>query len=527
MAQRRGAEKVLVDARTVPADSSLHYDICIVGAGPSGITIARKLAAAGRRVALVEGGDFRPRIRDQQMFGGEVIGSPYYPLHNTRFRVVGGSGSRWGGICRPMDPLDFRRRDWVDRSGWPMEYAEVAKLYPEAAEALAVDNGDFSHILPGASSTAPDLDGTGFEEIYYRSSPLVDFGASSREALVRAADITLLTNGNATRVHSTPEGNQVTGIEVATFGGQAFTVAARTYVLAAGGIENARLLLVSNGVERAGLGNRHDVVGRYFMEHVHVGVATLTAEAPVTHWSSYRPNPPHQPTLLSAVSLSERVQTDERLLAASVTIAPAWYSSRPPFVDWDARFTVPAERLYRMVAARGSGRTAASALKAARKVWNLREGSAATHDHRARTVYYRGEQEPAAHNRVVLGDRRDRLGHPLADLHWSVGEREFDNARAVLSRFAEGARLGGWGRVAGPADDWREHVVGGPHHMGTTRMSVDPRRGVVDPNGRVHGIANLYVAGSSVFPTGGHANPTLTVTALNLRLAHHLLDGLG
>jgi choline dehydrogenase-like flavoprotein len=517
---------VLIDARNVPAGGFLDYDICIVGAGPSGITIAQQLAAvSGRQIALVEGGDFRPRIRDQQMFAGNVVGSPYYPLHNTRFRVVGGSGSRWGGICRPLDPLDFRQRDWVNHSGWPLDHHEVLDLYPRAADLLAVSDGDFSRIMPGAPSTAPDLHGTGFEEIYYRPSPLVDFGATSRESLVRAADITLLTNGNVTRLHSSPEGNQVTGIEVATFRGTAFSIIARTYILAAGGIENARLLLVSNGVERAGLGNRHDVVGRYFMEHVHVEAAVLTAQGLATNWSSYRPNPPHQPTLLSGIALSERIQVEERMLAAAITVAPAWYSSRPPFVNWDPRFTVPAERLYRTLAARGSGRVAALALNTARKAWNLREGSAAKHDHRARTVYYRGEQEPAAHNRVVLSDRRDTLGHPLADLHWTIGEREFGNVRAVLSRFAEGARRRGWGCVDGPVDNWREHVVGGPHHLGTTRMSENPKHGVVDANSRVHGIANLYIAGSSVFPTGGHANPTLTMTALNLRLANHLRSG--
>jgi choline dehydrogenase-like flavoprotein len=353
---------------------------------------------------------------------------------------------------------------------------------------------------------------------------LVDFGIGSRASLEHSQDVTLLMNGNATKIRSSPEAKQVTWIDVETFRGTKFAVSARTYVLAAGGIENARLLLASNDVETAGMGNRNDVVGRYFMEHVHVEVATLAPGGATEGWSSYRLNPPHQPVLVSAIALSEEIQTREQTLAAAVTIAPASYSSRPLFVESDQRFTVPAERIYRMLAARGSGRIAASALTAVRTAWNLREGRAATkHDEQMRTVYYRGEQAPAPHNRVTLSAKRDPLGYPLADLHWTIDDRELANAMDVLSRFVDAGRQGGWGAVEGPDPDWRDHIVGGPHHLGTTRMSDDPKTGVVDADCKVHGIANLYVAGSSVFPTGGHANPTLTVMALNLRLAEHLL----
>ncbi len=515
---------MLIDARRVASGSRLHFDVCIIGAGPAGISLAQRLAVSGLRVVLVEGGGFTPRVRDQRMFAGTVTGSPYADLQDVRFRVVGGSGSRWGGICRPLDPIDFRARDWVPDSGWPISYDEVARYYPAAAEALGVSDSDFTRLSPGLTDATPDLGGTGFERIHYRSSPMVDYGHAVRDRLERSRDITLLVNANVTRLLSTAVGDAVTGVDVRTFAGGAVAVTARTYVLAAGSVENARLLLVSDDAGPAGLGNRHDVVGRYFMEHVHVDIATLLPSRRTTDWLSYRTNAPHQPVLVSALSPSEEVQRDERIGSAAVTVAPSWYVTRRAFVGMHPRFTVPAERVYRGLSGT-SERAAAAALDVARAAWNLREGKSAwPRREPTRTIYYRGEQGPARENRVVLGDRRDLLGHPVADLRWQVRDADLTGASAVLRRFAAAAATGGWGDVAVPDGDLRERIVGGPHHLGTTRMSRDPRTGVVDTDSRVHGVGNLYVAGGSVFPTGGHANPTLTVIALALRLGEHLVS---
>jgi choline dehydrogenase-like flavoprotein len=212
-----------------------------------------------------------------------------------------------------------------------------------------------------------------------------------------------------------------------------------------------------------------------------------------------------------------------------LAIGPWWYGGTPPLVDRDVRIAIAAERAYRLLARRGDGevRWPARLVEGSRAAWSRRSARAAWADglpepDLLRTIVYRGEQRPSAENRVLLGGARDRLGNPLATLRWNIDERDLANAPAVLNLLAHASETLGWGKVIGPGPQWRAAVTGGPHHMGATRMSLDPRRGVVDRDCRVHGTSNLYAAGSSVFATGGHANPTFTIVALAVRLGVHL-----
>jgi choline dehydrogenase-like flavoprotein len=138
------------------------------------------------------------------------------------------------------------------------------------------------------------------------------------------------------------------------------------------------------------------------------------------------------------------------------------------------------------------------------------------------SLYFRAEQAPDPSNRVALSDRRDALGIPETRLDWHIKPIDRESILAWLDVFAGDLRAKGYGHVIKQADDWQQGVVGGPHHLGTTKMSAGARNGVVDEHCRVHSVDNLYVAGSSVFPTGGYANPTFTIVTLALRLADTL-----
>jgi choline dehydrogenase-like flavoprotein len=136
------------------------------------------------------------------------------------------------------------------------------------------------------------------------------------------------------------------------------------------------------------------------------------------------------------------------------------------------------------------------------------------------------EQAPNPDSRVVLSRERDALDCPRVALCWRTSPLDKRTAHRAREIFGEELWRAGAGRLQssleGEGKPWPARLRGARHHMGTTRMHSDPRRGVVDANCRVHGIANLYVAGSSVFPTSGAANPTLTIVALALRLAGHV-----
>jgi choline dehydrogenase-like flavoprotein len=281
-------------------------------------------------------------------------------------------------------------------------------------------------------------------------------------------------------------------VRVATLAGGRFSVRAGVFVLAAGGIENARLLLASDGVMRDGVGNAHDLVGRFFMEHLYVDDAARIAVPPrfaARYATSQRVGPQ---LVRCALSLSDRTQRDEELSAATFVV------TGPP------------------APARWAGRLRATARRA---VASLRSTVTLP-------VKHVQEQVPNRDSRVVLSRERDRLGSRRADLDWRVSPVDKRVAARSYTILDRALRTAGTGRIVdsrlddGP--DWPVDLRGARHHMGTTRMHTDPKRGVVDGNGRVHGVANLYVTGSSVFPTSGSANPTLTIVALALRLADHL-----
>jgi choline dehydrogenase-like flavoprotein len=508
---------VIVDGRQAVGGLPGNFDVCIVGAGPAGLTIASRLATRGYRVAVIEGGGVEPTIRGQRMLIDRPSGTPYWPLENVRFRMLGGSGSRWGGICRPLDPIDLAERPWIQNSGWPIGWDAVVDYYRQAAESLDLVDADFTRPASSKTAWAPDLPpGDDLEVAYYRLSPKIDFGREYFDLMRRSPGITLMINTNVIGLTLRPDQTAIASVDTRTFAGAHRTVTATTFVLAAGGIENARLLLASPGRDGAALGNEHDVVGRYFSEHIHAPIATFVPADRA--WSSY--DLTTWPRLSNAIVPTAAVQQAAQLLNASLAIGPTWYAGEPPFVRRNYRLKLYYERLQRAQAAGNSRsvRLAQRALDAVRAPVR----ALTTRDSARRLITYRGEQPPRRDNRVVLSGKTDEFGRPLAHLQWTVGEQETANAEALLELFRRTVDTHGWGELSAARPDWRERIIGGPHHMGTTRMSDDPRTGVVDRDCRVHSVANLYVAGSSVFPTGGHANPTLTLVALSLRLADHL-----
>jgi choline dehydrogenase-like flavoprotein len=313
---------------------------------------------------------------------------------------------------------------------------------------------------------------------------------------------------------------------VASLNGPRFSVSAKVFILAAGGIENARLLLVSRRRQKNGLGNGHDVVGRYYMDHLESrsGQMVLTKAARATDFYRIEYKTPRR--FQALVTLSEATQRSEKLLNSSMLLFPS---------SWDAamsRGPTSVRHIMQSLKQKKKPDRMLHHLKnvitdvddVAKVAWGKLAGS----ETEVRVLENTIEQVPDPNNRITLSAERDQLGMNRVLLHWSYGETE----RRSLVRAQEiiGQALGaaGLGRlkveaaVAGSA--WENHA--GEHHMGATRMSADPKQGVVDAKCKVHGIANLYVAGSSVFPTGGYANPTLTIVALALRLADHVKEKL-
>jgi choline dehydrogenase-like flavoprotein len=487
---------LLLDARTIPRDSTLETDICIVGAGAAGITLARELADRPFRVALLESGGFEAEPDTQALYRGRVHGRPYFKLHEARSRQFGGSTNCWHGMCRPLEPIDFEARDWVPRSGWPFGSEELRPYYERAQAVCRLEAFDYGagrwespERMPLAFASDA-IESRVFQVAAHR------FGAIYRAVLTRAANLHTYLFANVVEFEANEPVSRVARVRVACLDGNRFSLRARHFVLATGGIENARLLLVSNRRRGVALGNAHGLVGRYFMEHPHVLSGAFLPSNSELSLGFYRARPAGSIVVSGLLIPSPAVQRRERMLGFGAFLAPTL--ELPPFEV----------SLARMIAEM-DGHPEAPAQQA---VLFMNEA----------------EQAPNRESRVRLTQERDALGVPVVQLEWrlsSIDKRSLRRGHEILARELGRAGLGRL-QILLDEDDhrWPREMEGGRHHMGTTRMHADPKQGVVDPDARVHGIENLYVAGSSVFPTSGASNPTLTLVALALRLADRLAE---
>lgn len=486
--QRKRQSAMFVDFGAAEGVEEIMCDLCVVGSGPAGLAIAQRFLDTKTRVCVLESGGLEADDRTQALYDGRSIGHDYTIL-GSRLRFFGGSSNHWGGYCMPLVSADVDSKAWVRYSGWPVRVDELQPHFEAAGRFLHLGRSGFDP-AEVSSDAGPYLQfgaDSSLRTCLWRFSPLLvwsDEPGPLRQvlypSLAQSATVTVWLNANLVDIETSADAGHVTGLAVRSLGGRRATVRARFVVLACGGIETPRLLLNCTGTQAEGLGNATGLVGRFFMEHPHFPGAELVADAGA--FDAYGGFQPAEGRFaLPGLALTIAGQRRLGCLGLGFTIHPA---------DWPDGGDTP-------------------------------DGLAAW------SGYCVSEQWPNPDSRVMLGAERDALGLRRAVLDWRVTEA--DRASAVAGLVEIGRHLGaaGLGRLrvleSLKAAAWPETVVGGNHHMGTTRMAEDPARGVVDPDCQVHGIDNLYVAGSSVFPTSGFANPTLTIVALADRLADHLL----
>ena len=465
----------------VDLPSRLEAEVCIVGGGPAGIVLALELARRGRRVALIEGGGLDGPGDAQSVYKGEVSGRPY-PLMGSRLRWLGGTSNHWGGWVKPLDDLDFRDKPHYPMPGWPFGPAELKEWYQRAAYWCEVDEADYNlaALGSGAQQNLFALGGdTGFNNSMFRFSPPTRFGSRYRSDLESTNNLECVVNLNAVGVEQGED--RVRAVVARTLSGDQCEVRAGHFVLAMGGIENARFLLNQQTVP----GNHSDLVGRCFMDHYGFTPGKLLASTDAI----YERGALSGKDLMFVISPDERLVMKEGLRNSCLLLR----------ADSPDKLLTPD---YWESALFGSEQAAAMY-----------------------TVAMINEPLPHVDSRITLSQEADALGMQRAHLHWHLPEPEFDPAFRIFDRFTREISKTGMGRVRQlktNAPEIGTHVGIGYHHMGTTRMSVAPEYGVTDEFGRCWDRDNLYVAGSSLFPNVGHANPTLTIVALAARLAAHL-----
>jgi choline dehydrogenase-like flavoprotein len=523
---------VFVDGRTLPGGAVLEADLCIIGAGPAGISVAHELAGRGLRILMFESGGIAPEIRRKDLDLGSSVGYQYYDLSFSRARAFGGTSSRWhmhvvgdeGWMARPYEPIDFEARPGIPWTGWPFGPDHLAPYYHRAG--------------PIADLGTEAFDADAFERPGMRRLPLpadrvetavLKRGMTAftrhRDRFATLPDVTVVHHATVLDLVSEGEPAEVRRLEVAITRGRRVTATARRFILAAGGLENPRLLLWSRGHHPAGLGNGRDLVGRFFMEHLAGRVGYVE---------------PAFPTLVRDAGLYDSHPEGRLYIQAALTIHP--HVLRREGLPGMAFFLLPRTRDFTSEAIRSAKALVTSVY---RRPWvghtgghlrNVAAGrGAATRMIAARVlrrpveptllaVRVQAEQTPNPESRVTLGTSRDRYGMARPVLDWRINDSDLEGIRRGELILDEELRRAGLGHIERMLGEIQPPLVfeGDYHHIGTTRMDDDPARGVVDRNGRVHGVRNLWVAGSSVFPTAGWINPTLTVSAMAIRLADHL-----
>jgi choline dehydrogenase-like flavoprotein len=514
-----------IDARTLESGSVLEGDLCIVGAGAAGLSVALEWVNSPLRVLLLEGGGFDLEPAMQDLYRGDIIGQPYYPLHAARLHYFGGTTGHWAGWCSTYDPIDFETRPWVPHSGWPIKREDLDPFYARAQRIL--DLGPYEYDANEWARRDKDLvllplDPDVVWTKMWQFSPPTRFGTKYRNAIVNARNVHLYTHANVCEVDANDGLTAVRGLRVRTLEGKEYRVHARYYVLACSTIQNARLLLASNRRATAGLGNAHDLVGRYFMEHLEMpGGELVLAKTRAAKMKMYEMQF-GTTKARGELALSANVQREHRILNGTVSLAPGALGEE---VKSTFQF-LPPQVIAALMAWEKGGRIGPHPLAAARRPGI--DSARAAPPPRFFHLATRQEQAPNPDSRVTLSTERDALGMPRVKLDWRLTELDKRSIRTYYKLLGQEVGRTGVGRVQLRewllSDDdrsWPSFLSGGWHHMGTTRMHADPMQGVVDADCRVHGLSNLYIAGAAVYPTGGAANPTLTLVALSLRLSDH------
>ncbi len=528
---------MIIDGRSVAEAEILDCDVCIVGAGAAGITLAHELSNQDVKVFLLESGGLKYEQSLESLNQGEVDLKSHTTLEEYRRRHLGGATTAWGGRCVPFDQSDFECQSHIPYSGWPITKKDLDPYYERAHTYCEIGayNYSVSNIFASTENPKlmiPSLKSEDVSEQLYLFSPPTNFGKRYLDILKNSQNINLILYANCLNIATDENGSSVQHLNVASLRKNMFMVRAQHYILATGGLEVTRLLLLSRDVHTQGIGNRFNLLGRYYMSHINSKIQVQFSEKEPIIWDyqqfpngTYyqhsiairedkrkqygllnqrffveRPNfsdPSHQSSILSATYLAkslinrQKISQDFAAHIKNIVVDPQSILSF--LYKWITQRTLSKNKLPSVIVGSKSN------------LYTLRMDS---------------EQTPNPNSQVTLSDRKDCFGLNQLKVDWHCSELDISSIQKSVQILNYALDNCGVGKVVSVPKIGS--VPQGGHHLGTTRMSSTPENGVVDENCKVHDLNNLYVASSSVFVTSSYANPTLTVVALAIRLADHI-----
>jgi choline dehydrogenase-like flavoprotein len=535
---------MFTDLRRAPRAADRSVDLCVVGAGPAGITLVDQLLDSGMSILLAEGGGWVPRAANQTLLAGDSVG---YPMNLTtgRYSAFGGAATRWGGRCAMLEPLDLAGRPWIHPSGWPIGWEELRGYYDRAMLASNFQGiwDEDEAVMQRLRGTDPVLADSALREFLWRKAggettrrrlgkqDGYNWGVGRRERLRAARNVEVLLQANLIDLRCGPDGRTICSALFRSLAGHEMEVHAQRFVLCCGGVENPRILMELAEKYPAALeGAEH--IGRYFGQHprgniVSVRMTREQKRKTDTLFGRFKRIDGEVPEHEIGFALSDAAQIEHELVNASAGI----YDLPNDRSSWLA-----AKRIKDLVRAGRFGRELAGELflilrdspSLLSNLWRRYvTGRELVFSTSRATIVIDLEQKPRYDSRIFLSDDRDALGRRKATVEWKVSPIEIRTARFMAERIADAFRRLDLGTPT--IADWVSNgdarpgdLEGTYHFIGATRMAETGAAGVVDRDAKCFGIDNLFVMGSSIFPTGGHANPTMTIVALSCRLADHI-----
>ncbi len=509
-----------------------------MGGGAAGITLAVELIDSGLDIILLEAGGEFYDMESQSLYKSGCS-NEYYPQHDaSRLRYFGGSSNHWAGSCAPLSEIDFEKRDWVPDSGWPISRKDLDPYYKRAHTHLGLGPYQYdAEFWKNISDIKPALPDSGFLINRINQHSIVRHAYHYKEQLESASNLRVILNANVTNIYESRPIGKIERIDFKVLNGISGVVESEDYILSMGGLENSRMLLLSNSVSKNGIGNEHDMLGRYYMDHP---VLETLYVFPTEHWPDDFANVSRKDSVTVSLSMELTKQT----LAKNRMV-----NARLPLVEMSKyQVSEGIDSVHQLLDSFNDKGEVSSYFKHLKNIASdmdmILEGisrklldDSLFDDSTSFGGYLIDamiEQVPTIGNRVTLSDEIDSLGLKKLYLNWELSDFDLTNIKEIERKVAFEFVKAGIGTVRsylGKEDETgrglRDQLSFGYHHMGGTRMSNNHDKGVVDKNQKVFNRKNLYVAGSSVFPTGGHVPPTLTIVAMTIRLADYIKKSRG
>ena len=533
---------MLIDLNDLDESSKIYSDICIIGSGVAGSILAKELIKTKNRITLIESGDLKPNELAQSLNQVTHVGVPFRKNFHNRVRQYGGACNIWPGRMMVYDRDDVVGRTWINESSWDIDYDDLNYYLNLTGEKFGIPNMDyikpefwnnkFSHtekLLFNNEYLKPTV------ALWAKNIPR--FGSTSNfyKNLIKADNLIIYTNATATEIELNEPKTKVSKVKLLNYKKCNFEVRSKLFIMACGGLENARLLLLSNKQNINGIGNNFDNVGRYFMEHPKVvyGQINFNEKINLDRLIGF---PFEYGKCKIGIKISNKAQRKFGLLNSYLCLEPIVPSAMK-------NAYLQSINIVKRIMKKGySGDRLDFTKKIAyipNVIYELPPKEIMPHQMFVFSYYLKQilrqniknkfqiinycEQEPNPNSRLYLSSEKDYFGKNKLIVDWKVGKREIDSLEFLHNKLDE---------------QLIEHKIGtfnerinketpiafsdSSHHLGVTRMNNDYKKGVVDNHCKVHGISNLYILGSSIFPVSGHANPTFTIVAMSLRLADHL-----